>query len=222
MRLLIMTYKAVIFDLDGTLLDTLEDIGNAVNHALARSGYPEHRLADYRHFIGDGPRTLIERVLPEEAREDGIIDAHVAAYRREYSQKWNVKTKPYDGIVDLLDALHGRGIRMAILSNKPHDFTQMCLSAFFPHCPFDPVYGLREGFPRKPDPAGAVEIAELLRIPPASFLFVGDSGIDMMTANAAGMHPVGALWGFRPEAELREAGAKTLIVKPLDLLDILK
>ncbi|NJN93606.1 MAG: HAD family hydrolase [Anaerolineales bacterium] len=216
-----MPYQAVLFDLDGTLLDTLADLGNAMNRVLAARSLPVHPLEAYRYFVGEGARLLVTRTLPENRRDEATIEACLAEFRADYDQNWQIETKPYPGVADMLDALTARGLKLAVLSNKPHDFSQRCVRDLLPRWSFNPVLGLRETVPRKPDPAGAFEIAACLNIPPANFLYLGDTATDMQTARAAGMFPVGALWGFRSAEELTENGAEVLIESPLDLLKLL-
>jgi len=169
---------------------------------------------------GDGVGTLIRRMLPPDHRDDETAARIGQAYRREYGRRWNVKTKPYDGIADLLDRLTERGITMGILSNKPDEFTQKCVAELLSSWTFDIVMGHHDGIPRKPDPTGANEIAQRWRLPPSQIVYVGDTATDMQTALAAEMFPVGVLWGFRGEEELREAGAQALIERPEELLDL--
>lgn len=216
-----MYFKAILFDLDGTLLDTLEDLGNAANRVLERHGFPTHTTHNYRYFVGEGASALMKRALPEDKREDDTINFYVRAFREEYGQRWNLKTRPYDGVAEMLDALTARGLRMAVLSNKPDEFTKRCVAEFLPKWNFEVVMGQRDPMPLKPDPAGAREIAGCLNVAPAQFLYLGDTAIDMKTAVAAGMYPVGALWGFRTERELLENGARTLIKRPQDILGLL-
>jgi phosphoglycolate phosphatase len=216
-----MTYKAVIFDLDGTLLDTLEDLGNAGNRVLTARGFPTHEIDAYRYFIGDGATTLITRALPEEKRSDEIISTCLEEYRQDYSRNWNVNTKPYDGVEEMLDALVAHGFKLAILSNKPHEFTKQCVTGFLSKWTFDAVFGQRDPIPRKPDPAGALKIAGELKTAPSDFLYLGDTAIDMKTAIAANMFPVGALWGFRSAEELQQNGAQVLLKRPMDIMNIL-
>jgi phosphoglycolate phosphatase len=213
-----MSYQAVIFDLDGTLLDTLEDIGDAVNRVLSSQGFPVHPIDAYRFFVGDGVVKLIARALPEDKRDAETIRSCLDAYRADYSRHWNVKTRLYDGVSAMLDALTARGLKLAILSNKPHEFTQECVREFLSTWSFDTVIGQRDGGPLKPDPAGALAIARTLGIIPAACLYLGDTAVDIKTAIAAGMTPVGVLWGFRPMEELRESGATILIQQPLEIL----
>jgi len=216
-----MPYKAILFDLDGTLLDTLKDIGNAANRVLAGKGFPTHELDAYRYFVGDGTAMLINRALPEEKRNDDVIRACLTEFLEDYGRNWNVKTLPYEGIPEMLDALNHRGLKMAILSNKPHEFTKQCATKLLSNWNFDVVIGQRNGVPPKPDPAGALEVAKRLNIPPAGFLYIGDSGVDMKTAVASGMFPVGALWGFRSMEELKDNGSLALIDRPSEILSLL-
>lgn len=216
-----MHFKAVLFDLDGTLLDTLEDLGNAANRVLTRNGFPAHNVDTYRYLVGEGAVMLMHRALPEDKRNEDTIRVCVQAFREEYGQNWNVKTKPYDGVAEMLDALRAYGLKMAVLSNKPDDFTKRCVTEFLPHWTFDMVLGQSDLIPLKPDPSGAREIAKCLNIPPSNFIYLGDTAIDMKTAATAGMFPVGALWGFRTGRELQENGAKILIKRPRELLHLL-
>jgi phosphoglycolate phosphatase len=217
-----MPYAAVLFDLDGTLLDTLSDIAAAANRVLDDEGYPRHAVDAYRRMVGEGVSRLFEQALPEADRSEQEIERCVERFRRVYGDAWNVETRPYDGVSELLAAIAERGLKMAVLSNKPHDFTRGCVAEYFPDVPLDPVLGLREGVPRKPDPAGALEIAETLGLAPARFLYLGDTAVDMKTALAAGMEPVGALWGFRSREELVAAGARELLRRPWQLLALIE
>ncbi|MEW6220389.1 MAG: HAD family hydrolase [Thermodesulfobacteriota bacterium] len=213
--------RAVIFDLDGTLLDTLADLAAAVNRALAARGLPVHPLDAYRFFVGEGAATLVQRALPAAARGGTLAQEVLASFVEDYGRHWRVTTRPYDGIPELLAALAGRGLALAVLSNKPQDFTRLCVGQFFGDIPFAQVLGEELGRPRKPHPAGALAIASRLGLPPAAFLYLGDTAIDMETARAAGMYGVGALWGFRSRAELEESGARALVASPQELLPLL-
>lgn len=217
-----MPYQAVIFDLDGTLLDTLEDIGYTVNRVLSAWGFLVHPIDAYRFFVGDGVAKLIERALPEEKRDADTLHSCLEAYRADYDRNWNVKTGLYEGIGAMLDELTARGLKLAILSNKPHEFTERCVQEYLSKWSFDTVIGGRDGVPLKPNPAGALEIARTLGIPPAACLYLGDTAVDIQTAIAAGMTPVGVLWGFRPAEELSESGATILIEQPLEVLGLLE
>ncbi len=214
-------FKAILFDLDGTLLDTLEDLGNATNRVLEKNGFPIHDMNAYRSMVGDGAVMLIRRVLPADKRDDDTICACVRLFREEYERGWKIKTRPYFGVTEMLGALAAHGIKMAVLSNKPDDFTKRCVAEFLPDWTFDVVLGQSDSIPLKPDPTGAKKIAKCLNIPPVNFIYLGDTAIDMKTAVAAGMFPVGALWGFRTEGELRENGAQALIKKPREILNLL-
>lgn len=216
-----MKYKAVVFDLDGTLLNTIEDLLNSMNAVLVKSGFPTHDLETFKTFIGTGVADLVKYSLPTESRDKDTIDRCIAAMRHEYSKRWDDKTRPYKGIPQLLDTLASRNIKMAILSNKPHQATEQVVSKLLPQWKFEAVFGERPPVPRKPDPTSALEIADLLGIKPGEFLYLGDSGTDMKTANAAGMYAVGALWGFRDADDLLQNGAKKIIEKPEELLELL-
>jgi phosphoglycolate phosphatase len=214
-------WSAFVFDLDGTLLDTLADIAGAVNRALVQLGFPPHPVADYRTFVGDGISVLARRVLPENRRGEKDVNSCLTAITREYGVGLLEKTLPYPGVLPLLGELVKRKIALAIASNKPHDLTLRSVEAMFKGIPFGAVLGERKGVAPKPDPAVAFEAALLLGKAPAQCVYVGDSGIDMQTASAAGMYPVGVLWGFRGREELLSKGAKALIGHPLELLRLL-
>jgi phosphoglycolate phosphatase len=216
-----MPYKAILFDLDGTLLDTLKDIGASVNRVLEGKGFPTHELDTYRYFVGDGSVVLINRALPKEKRNDDVIRTCLTEFLEDYGRNLNVKTKPYEGIPEMLDALNDRGLKMAVLSNKPHELTKQCVTELLSNWNFDVVIGQRNGAPPKPDPAGALEVAKRLNIPPADFLYIGDSGVDMKTAVASGMFPVGVLWGFRSMGELKDNGSLALVDRPSEILSLL-
>jgi len=216
-----MGFKAVLFDLDGTLLNTVEDLGDSMNRVLSRAGFPIHDIETYKYFVGWGIEKLVYLALPENQRDDATIAKYVANMRAEYSKHWADKTRPYDGIPELLDALTARGIKMAVLSNKPDDSTRKSTAKLLPNWRFEIVIGAREGVPKKPNPKAAFEIVKIIKIPPENFLYLGDTDIDMETATKAGMYPVGALWGFREADELKKGGAKRLISHPMELLELL-
>jgi phosphoglycolate phosphatase len=216
-----MRIQGVVFDLDGTLLNSLRDIAEAANSVLRAHGFPEHPVESYRHFIGEGVAQLCRFLFPPEHCSESMISQYGEQFRAQYEQHWDVHTVTYSGVDELLDELASRSIRMAVLSNKPHSFTMKCVDKYLARHSLTPVLGQREGTPRKPDPAGALEIAEALGIAPDRFLFLGDSRIDMETATRAGMHAIGALWGFREADELTQSGAKVLIERPAALLSVL-
>ncbi|MFH0786787.1 MAG: HAD family hydrolase [Pseudomonadota bacterium] len=216
-----MNFEAVLFDLDGTLLDTLEDIADSMNQVLSRFGFSGHDTEAYKYFVGDGVESMVRQVLPAESLDEGLVAGCVAAMREEYGRRWDKKTRPYPEIPELLDALSQKGLPMAILSNKPQDFCQLVVAKQLPRWPFKVVLGARPTVPKKPDPTAALEIADLMHLAPGRFLYLGDTSTDMKTALAAGMFPVGALWGFRTARELTAHGAQALLEKPLDMLPYL-
>lgn len=216
-----MAFSAVIFDLDGTLLDTLADIGDAANRVLDALGYPQHSLDDYRQFVGSGVRVLFGRALPQRAADEATVTRCAERFQVEYALRWNVATRPYDGVAEMLDQVRRRNLKMAVLSNKPDGFTRRCVEYYLAVWPLDPVLGQREGIPRKPDPAGVLEILDLWQIPPQQCLYLGDSNIDMQTATAAGVLPIGATWGFRTADELVRNGARHLVHQPTELIALL-
>ncbi len=218
-----MSVKAIIFDLDGTLLDTLEDLADAVNRVLRERDFPTHSLDAYRYFVGNGSQMLVKRALPDSRRDDeAVVRSCLDAFLRDYGQNWMIKTKPYDGVSAMLDALIGRGLKLAILSNKKDDITKKSVKELLSKWTFDAVIGQRDEVPAKPDPAAALEIARQLQMAPEEFIYLGDSAVDMKTAVAAGMFPVGVLWGFRTSEELLQGGAAALIGRPMDLLQVLE
>ncbi len=215
-----MQKQAVMFDLDGTLLDTLEDLGDAANLMLRERGFPEHDYAFYRHAVGDGARMLAMRSLPEDHRDHATLtDAH-SAMCRHYDAGWNIKTRPYDGVLAMIDALVARGAVLAVLSNKPDSGVKKCVEHFLPSDRFAAIRGVLPDGPIKPDPAAALAIVAESEIPSASWLYVGDTNTDMETANAAALFSVGCTWGFRDRAELEAYGAQAIIEHPSELLGL--
>ncbi len=212
-----MSFRGVIFDLDGTLADTLADIAACGNHALAAFDRPPLPRDRYRYLAGQGARYLVREALgaPDD---DPRVERGLALFRAYQLEHGMDLTRPYPGVPELLDELVRRGVRLAVLSNKPHAATVAMIAARFARWPFDAVRGHREGEPLKPDPAGALAIARELGLSPSAWLFVGDTRVDMLTARAAGMRAIGALWGFRDAEELRAAGADALIAAPGELL----
>lgn len=212
--------QAVLFDLDGTLLDSLGDLADAMNTVLSKEGLPTHDLDAFRYHIGDGIRALVERSLPAHLHDDASLDRFLELYRASYAERWHL-SQPFPGVPELLDALSSRGIAIGVVSNKPDPFTQQCVRQLFPHWQWNGILGQTDAIPAKPDPTGAVRMAETIGLPVDACWFVGDSDVDMQTGVRAGMHPVGVTWGFRPAEELRAAGAKHLIEEPKDLLTLL-
>ncbi|WP_263833966.1 HAD family hydrolase [Sulfurospirillum oryzae] len=213
--------KVIIFDLDGTLLDTLEDIAISANFALSTLGFNTEESQKYRYFVGEGVFKLFENIFASNPQSEETIQEAVALFESHYAKQFNQNTKLYDGISKLLSFLQKRGFAMAILSNKPDSFTKMCAMKYLRQWKFDVVYGAREGVPRKPHPKGALDISDFLHVKPNECYYLGDTMIDMQTANSAGMIALGALWGFREEAELREHGAKHLMKTPSEVIKLL-
>jgi phosphoglycolate phosphatase len=216
-----MKYKAIIFDLDGTLLNTLTDIANSVNTGLVSLGLPTHEIEAYKSFIGWGREELAINALPENQRQPEQIKKLLAYINEEYGKHWADNTRPYPGVPEMLDTLTVKNIKMAILSNKPQDFTDWTVSRLLPKWHFEVALGVCPSVPKKPDPSAACQIAANWDLIPSRVVFLGDSEIDMETANRAGMYAVGALWGFRSKEQLISSGARTLIEHPQDLIELL-
>lgn len=209
---------AVIFDLDGTLLNTLGDLRAATNHALEVRGLPPHSMEEIRQFIGNGIRLLICRAMPEGTPE-AEIDAALDDFKAYYAAHIHDRTVPYDGIPQLLTALRKRGIKVAVLSNKIDSASQQLIDYFFPE-KTDVVFGEHVGVPRKPDPTSCRMVMQQLGVQPEQVLYVGDSGTDMQTAKNAGLYAVGVTWGFRSKEVLLENGADVLVHRPEQILQI--
>lgn len=197
--------RGVIFDLDGTLADSLDDIASAMNRTLRAHGFPEHPVSAYRTFVGEGVRKLVERSLPPGT--EALRDAFVAAYQADYAEHMLDETRLFPGIAEVLDALAAAEVPVGVLSNKPEGPTRTLVDALCGRWNFRAVFGERPGVPRKPDPGSALALADALASPPEAVAFVGDTGVDMLTARAASMRPVGVLWGFRPR-EVLASGAE--------------
>ncbi len=216
-----MNTRLVIFDLDGTLLDTIGDLAVACNASLAMRGLPQHSYDDYCGFVGNGIMRLVERALPEPLRTPENVALMRADFVRYYTEHIDARTRPYEGVPELLAGLSQRGLRLAVASNKFQAGTEKLVRRFFPGIAFDPVFGQREGVPLKPDPAVAETILALTETPPGQALFVGDSGIDILTAKAAGIRSAGVTWGFRSRTELEEAGADHIVDRAEEILALL-
>ena len=212
-------FKAILFDLDGTLTNTLEDIAAAMNRALRLHDLPEWPVEAYRYLVGNGAKVLSERCVRERQELSAAVRQTYQAYYETHNL---VQTKPYEGVPEMLQALVDRGIRLAVFSNKPDADTKAVVRHFFPEIPFAAVRGQVEGVPVKPDPTGALAVADEMGLAPGDFLYLGDTAVDMECALAAGMHPVGALWGFRTEEELRESGAEFVAKNPMDVLKFIQ
>ncbi|MFA6335142.1 MAG: HAD family hydrolase [Bacteroidales bacterium] len=216
-----MKFKGVIFDLDGTLVNSLEDLADSMNIVLQNYNLPTHDLQAYKYLIGNGIRNLVRRALPESDSEEELINKCFNSMIEVYRNNCINKTKPYIGIVDLLDELVSRQMKLAVLSNKADELTKKIVSDLLPNWNFEAITGLSNEANKKPNPFGALQISEKSGVRPEKIIYVGDTGIDMQTANNAGMYAVGALWGFRTKEELISNGAKYLLNHPLDLIQIL-
>ncbi len=213
-----MKYKGVIFDLDGTLLDTLKDLALAANTTLASFGFPQHPMDDYRYFVGEGLKTLMQRIVPDYVVNDGQLENYIKKFNEVYKQCWNINTAPYPGIPEMIAALSHAGVKLAVLSNKPHAFTKICVETFFPDHPFMYVYGQRDGVAPKPDPAGALDIATQMELVTESILYIGDTATDMQTGKRAGLRTIGVEWGFRDRAELEKNEAWKIAATPAEII----
>ncbi|XOV88600.1 MAG: HAD family hydrolase [Pseudomonadota bacterium] len=211
--------QGFIFDLDGTLLDTLDSLAGAFNRSLEHFGFPVHPTDAYRYFIGDGLRACVERCLPESARNETLIAEFTRYQQADYTVSW-AEAAPYPGITELLETLAGNQQKLAVLSNKPHVFTERCIARFFPSVHFDAVLGHQDGVPHKPDPTGAQRVLALLGLPAGAVAYIGDTATDIQTARASGTLPIGVLWGFRDKQELLEAGAQHLVRQPAEILTV--
>ena len=212
--------KTVIFDLDGTLLDSIEDIASSMNKVLESLQLPTHKIEDYKHFVGGGVDILVENALNNQSKE--IKDEVIKRFKIEYDGKLHSKTLPYDGIYELLDELKKLDINLAVLSNKPHEFTVSYVNHFFKDYNFKEIHGQKKDVPKKPDPKAALDIVKCLDSSCENTYFIGDTKIDMQTAKNANMTAIGVLWGFRDEKELRDFGADFIVSNPLEILKIIK
>ncbi len=210
-------FDGVIFDLDGTLLDSLEDIANAANAVLVELGRPTVAVDAYRTLVGDGVSVLIERLMPDAVGDRGLRSEAVNSFEVHYQQHWNKRSKPYDGILKMLESLAEHGIAVAVLSNKPEAFTRQCVSFFFPHVRFAWVLGHSDRFPPKPNPESAQWMAAQMSDDKDRIAYVGDTNTDMKTAVGAGLFAMGVSWGFRARQELEASGAVVVFDRPADL-----
>ena len=203
-------YKAVIFDLDGTLLNTLEDLANACNYALVECGLPTYQVEKYKKFVGDGRYKLIERIIPEAKKTPELFNKVLSLYDEYYEKHMMDVTKPYAGIIELLDDLNEKGLKLAVVSNKPHEFTTKVVKTIFEDR-LQLVFGQRVNFPTKPDPATVFEVFKNFKVTPEECIYVGDSNVDIMTAKNAGIKSIGVAWGFRGKEELEAEGADFIV-----------
>lgn len=216
-----MQYKGVIFDLDGTLFHSIEDIADAVNKGLTDEGLAIHPVENYISWIGNGAYKLVERALPKGSNEEQI-QSHLDKFLQIYSKNWNIKSRVFDGIPDVLNFFNRERIPISILSNKPHFLTMEIAGYYFQSWNFACVFGQRDGIPRKPDPQSAIEITTMCALRPDEFLYIGDSETDMKTAMNAGMLPIGVTWGYGSRQSVEESGAKYIVDKPGELIKIIQ
>lgn len=215
--------KLAIFDLDGTLLNTIKDLGDAVNYALDRNGFHTHSVASYPFFVGNGVRRLIERSLPEDARKSSTtVNTMLKDFKQFYNEHNTDRTEPYDGIPELLQQLQDNGVQLAVASNKYQQATLKIINTFFPNIDWVAIVGQQEDIPIKPDPSIIFMILAQARISKQDTIYIGDSGIDMETARRACIDSVGVTWGFRPVKELKEYHANVIINRPQDILPIIE
>lgn len=216
-----MKYKGIIFDLDGTLMNSIEDLAESMNIVLNENGFPEHQIDRYEELIGNGIKNLVKKALPSEEFEK---DEYLSYFNRMfdiYGNNCTNKTYAYSGIHEMLDKLASTKVKMAILSNKADHLTKKVVKTLLPDYNFISVSGLTDEGSRKPDPNKALKICKLMELLPEEVVFIGDSGVDMQTAKNAGMDSIGVSWGFRSVEELKETGAKYIIHHPSKLLDFM-
>lgn len=215
-----MKYKAVIFDLDGTLLDTIQDIGESVNASLKKHNHKGYSIAEYKYFVGRGIDETITTCIKKGGINPTEFDSIKKGYMEEYKIRHNLNTKPYDGIVELLNDLKESGVKVNVLSNKPHHQTLKSIKHYFHKFKFDFIYGKKPEFRIKPYPESIFDMIEKLGIDKKDILYIGDTNTDIQTANNAGLTSVGVLWGFRDRLELEKEGATYIVDKPSDILKI--
>jgi phosphoglycolate phosphatase len=215
-----MNTQLVIFDLDGTILNTIADLAESTNHALVTLGYPAHPTDAYRMMVGNGVAKMIERALPAEARSADNIRRMQQLFVPHYDAHNADLSTPYDGIIELMQQLQARGIALAVASNKYQAAAEKLVAHYFP-VNFAAVLGQREGIPSKPDPTIVHDILRLTGISPEAVLYVGDSGVDMLTARNASVRACGVTWGFRPKSELEQYEPQHFVDTPAEILELL-
>lgn len=215
-----MKYKGVIFDLDGTLLNSLNDLADAGNRALEKFNLPQHPVEAYQYFIGDGLRKLIERIAPQFKSDQDMVNQLMVRFKEIYSAGWKEKSCLYEGVKELTEILSANGVKLAVFSNKPHDFTKMIVEEFFPGSLFCCIRGQMESVAKKPDPQGVFLISKEMGLSIDEMIFVGDSGVDIQTGKNAGMKTIGVEWGFRTREELLSNKADSLVQKPQEIIKI--
>ena len=212
--------KAVLFDLDGTLANSLKDLADATNYAIGKFGFHERKVEEYKYFAGDGMPKMIERALPEDNNDSETVSKILPIFLDFYGLHFCDNTRAYDGMPDVIDNLKAKGIKVAVVTNKAEEMAHKVVSNLYGDR-FDLIFGKRDGIPPKPDPTAALRTMEFLGVKPCECVFVGDSKMDVMTGVNSGAYPVGVLWGFRKEDELISGGAKSIIKQPKELLAII-
>lgn len=216
-----MKFKGVIFDLDGTLINTLEDIADAANEVLKKHQIQTHPVDSYRQFVGDGLKMLIRRMIPAGKQTEENIDLLSRSFKDIYGQRWNRKSKPYNGVENMLKTLRENKVKLAVFSNKPDQFTHLCIEKYFHSSLFSYVRGYLDDIPKKPDPTGVFRIADQLELKPEQMVFVGDSAIDIKTGKNAGIPTIGVEWGFRDRQELEENRADRIVKHPSEITEFI-
>ncbi len=214
--------KLAIFDLDGTLLNTIADLGASTNYALKQLGYPTHELNKYNFMVGNGIDLLFERALPEGSKSTENVAKMRKIFIEYYQNNITTHTTPYDGIIELLDTIHKSGIKLAVASNKYQLGTTTLVEHFFPNIPFVAILGQRQGIPTKPDPHIINDILSVCPAEPTEILYVGDSGVDMKTAQNANLIACGVSWGIRPVEEIKAYNPEYIVNHPSEILEIIK
>ena len=214
-------YKAVIFDLDGTLVNSIEDLATATNYSLEKHGFNTHTVEEYKYLVGNGMVNLIERAIADDTVSKETFNSVFDCFLNYYRSHYLVYTKAYDGSIEALKILKEMGIKLAVVSNKADEMTNIIVKECFGDV-FTKVTGKREGYPTKPDPTLTLKIIEEMGVKSGECIFVGDSGMDCANAVNSGCYPLGVLWGFRKSDELLQNGAKTLISHPSELIPFVK
>ncbi len=214
--------KLLIFDLDGTLLNTLEDLADAANHVLEEHGFPTHPVDAYRYFVGNGMPTLITRILPEGYKTGSIYETCFHEFLDYYTLHMHDKTSVYEGLTETLEIIQSKGIKLAVATNKIHSAIAPLMSDYFPSIQWASLIGQRKDIPVKPHPQIVYDILEETHCDKEETLYLGDTSVDMVTAHRAGLKAIGVLWGYRPRTELQESGADYIISHPSELLRIIE
>lgn len=214
--------RLAIFDLDGTLVNTITDLGSSASYALEKLGFPKRTMEEYTRFVGNGTLKLIQRSVPEEFKDDDAVVAYAhSLFKDYYAEHYCDTSRIYDGMLEAVEELKSRGIMLSVLTNKPDEFAVKIMDRLFPKGTFCHVQGAREGVPKKPDPTAELEIMRLFGADPANTVHIGDSDVDVFTAHNAGIKCIGCSWGFRSRESLIEAGADAIADKPMELPKIM-